>query len=327
MTATTGSAPPAGFQHHASVYGSDEEFLAMAVPFVAEGLARGEPVLATTTAANLDLLSSALGPQADRVDYAESAHFGRRPPLRVTAFGRYWRRTAAAAGSGHVRILAEPVWAGRSAREVTEWRRMESGLNEVLAPTNIWMICPYDERAVDADIVAEARRTHPGCVRGREILPSPEYVEPARYARSCDADPLPAPPAHAGTLSVTHDLAALRRFVQVQASACGLVGDRATMLVAAVNEVASYLVEHGGGPVTLSVWRGARSVVCDLREPSGCVSDPFVGFRLPTLDVTAGDRFWLARQVCEYLEIRSGHPGSTVRLHVPGERVTTPAGG
>lgn len=153
--------------HQAGIYGSAEEFLAMAVPFIEDGLALGEPVLVTTTPANLELLGDALGARAQQLDYAETAYFGRRPPQRVDAFHRYWRRHAGAAPGGRVRILAEPVWTGRAAAEVTAWRRMESGLNVLLADTGIWMICPYDARVVDPAIVADARRTHPARMDGR----------------------------------------------------------------------------------------------------------------------------------------------------------------
>ena len=35
----------AGFRHEAAPYGSDEEFLALAVPFLADGIAAGDPTL------------------------------------------------------------------------------------------------------------------------------------------------------------------------------------------------------------------------------------------------------------------------------------------
>jgi hypothetical protein len=79
------------FGHQACIYGSDRQFLEIALPFLESGLSNGEPVLAVTTTANLELISSALGKRGD-VDYAESAFFGRRPPQRVAAFHRYWRR-------------------------------------------------------------------------------------------------------------------------------------------------------------------------------------------------------------------------------------------
>ena len=167
----TGGRNGAAFVHQASVYGSQDEFLAMAVPFVEDGLSRGEPVLATTTSANLALLGENLGEGWQRVDQAESAYFGRRTSQRVAAFDRYWRRQAPA--GGHVRILAEPIWSGRSDHEVAAWARMESTLNVVLSATNIWMICPYDTRVVSPEVVAGARRTHPTRMQGITAEPCP----------------------------------------------------------------------------------------------------------------------------------------------------------
>src|SRR5450755_4506379 len=82
------------FEHQACVYGSDRQFLEMALPLLETGLANGEPVLAVTTPANLELISAALGVRAGDVDYAESAFFGRRPPQRIAAFHRYSQRHA-----------------------------------------------------------------------------------------------------------------------------------------------------------------------------------------------------------------------------------------
>ncbi len=41
----------------------------------------------------------------------------------------------------------------------------------------MWMICPYDTRVLRPDIVADARRTHPFCVIGEDMLPSASYTD------------------------------------------------------------------------------------------------------------------------------------------------------
>ena len=87
-------------EHWACVYDDDQQLLQTAVPFLAGGLAAGEPVLAVTSRANLELIGAALGERAGEVDYAESAFFGRRPPQRVAAFYRYWARHAGDGGEG-----------------------------------------------------------------------------------------------------------------------------------------------------------------------------------------------------------------------------------
>jgi hypothetical protein len=46
-------------------------------------------------------------------------------------------------------------------------------------------------------------------------------------------------------------------------------------------------------------------------------SDPFAGLRPARLEPSAGDGLWLANQVCDRMEIRSGADGSTIQLQVP----------
>ncbi len=81
------SAEARTFDHRACLYGSDRQFLEMALPFLETGLANGEPVLAVTTPANLELISSALGTRADDVDYAESAFDSRHRSRRSARAG------------------------------------------------------------------------------------------------------------------------------------------------------------------------------------------------------------------------------------------------
>jgi MEDS: MEthanogen/methylotroph, DcmR Sensory domain len=313
-----------GFVHQGCIYGSDEEFLAMAVPFLEEGLDRGEPVLAATTAANLALLSRAMGARAQRVDYAETAYFGRRPPQRIAAFDRYWRHHAAAADGGQVRILAEPVWAGRSQRQITAWKRMESALNVVLAGTNIWMICPYDTRAVDPDVAAVSRQTHPALMDGRQPRACPEFTDPAVFVDGVDATPLPEAPADAVATAVDGDLSQLRRLVATQAGVYGLGGERVSLLVMAANEVAGQLLRRGGGALTARTWQRFGAIVCELRSPAARITDPFVGWRPPGTDPQADVGLWVVQQLCDEVEIRSGEAGCTVRLHVPSLRAQDP---
>jgi len=303
------------FRHWACIYHDDRQLLETAVPFLAAGLAAGEPVLAVTTRANLELIGAALGERAGDVDYAESVFFGRRPPQRVAAFNRYWTRHAAA-GRG-VRILAEPAWAGRPAREVAAWTRMESALNVALAPASISMVCPYDTRALDPGIIADALRTHPARIAGSDLSPSAEFTDPAQFVRSCDTGPLAQPPAGAAEFGFDGSLRGLRRFIASRADAYGVAGDRAEMLILAVSEVGAYLKTQGPGTAAVRTWEQPGAVVCDFCQPGTSISDPFLGLRPASLEPGAGDGLWLANQLCDWMEIRSGIEGCTIQLQVP----------
>jgi hypothetical protein len=316
------------FRHWACIYDGDEQFLETAVPFLTEGMARGEPAFVVTTPANLELIGAALGQRAGEVDYAESAFFGRRPPQRVAAFYRYWRTHAAASarsgGAGRVRILAEPVWAGRSGREIAAWARMESALNVTLAPTSISMICPYDARSLDDDILADARSTHPALIAGVDSGPSPQYADPAAFVRSREPGPLADPPADAAAFRFDGDLRALRRFITNRAAEYGVVGDRADMLVLAVSEVGAYLKGRPPGGAMVRTWEQPGAIVCDFRQPGGSIGDPFLGLRPAQLEPGDGDGLWLTNQICDWMEIRSGADGCTIQLQVPSRHDQEP---
>ncbi|MFI9388254.1 anti-sigma factor RsbA family regulatory protein [Kutzneria sp. NPDC052558] len=295
-----------GLRHQGCLYGSDGEFLATAVPFVRDGLARGEPVLVATTSANLELLHEAMGEEADGVDYAESAYFGRRPPQRATAIHRYWTRHGEP-----VRIIAEPVWTGRSRREVEAWQRMEAGFNEVLADADIRLICPYDTRIVAPAIVEDACRTHPELVVGDAAEPSPRFMAPSEFVRAHrTAGP---PDVAADIFRFEGDLAAVRRYVLDRATPLLRSEDDVATFGIAVGESITYLLGHG--VTRLSVWvrAAAGRVVCTLHSDQPLAVQPFVGYR-------HGDGLWLTNQICEWLDVRADAGGCTVELAVPGQR-------
>ena len=308
----------ATFEHRACLYGSDRQFLEMALPFLETGLANGEPVLAVTTPANLELISSALGARADDVDYAESAFFGRRPPQRIAAFHRYWQRHGPRRDGGQVRILAEPVWTGRSAREIAAWKRMESALNVALAEAGIFMICPYDTRITGPGIIESARRTHPALAQGPDATASPDYADPVAFATESYARPLPEPPDEAASFEFSGNLRSLRQFVARRAAAHGLAEDRAGLLVQAAGEVGTYLKYLDRGHVAVRTWEQAGAVMCDFSQPVASIRDPFLGLRPAGLKARPGDGLWLTSQICDWMDISSGRGGGTIRLQVPG---------
>lgn len=87
-TALTRPVPPAPcVKHHAGIHSSDEEFLAVVVPFLRDGiLAEEEPdPVVITTPRKLDLLRDALGPDARQVDFRDSARWYRGSPANSMA--------------------------------------------------------------------------------------------------------------------------------------------------------------------------------------------------------------------------------------------------
>jgi hypothetical protein len=304
------------FLHQGCIYGSDAEFLAMAVPFVLDGLHRDEPVLVATTAAKLELLQRELGPEAAEADYAEPEQLGLRPPQRATAIHRYWTRHQSDDHVGAVRVLAEPEWTERSGREVSAWHRMESALNIVLAETSIWMICPYDTRTAGPDVVEDARRTHPECVVGHRTERSSQFVAPEDFARSRTErrqSPAEALFRHEGDLTAVrrHVLRAAAKLLKSDEDAAGMFG-------IAVGEAIAYLAAQGIERAAVWVRPAAGRVVCTLhsRQQIGHVP-AFVGYRQPGQAQEPGDGLWLTNQICEWLDVTSDPSGCTIELAMP----------
>jgi anti-sigma regulatory factor (Ser/Thr protein kinase) len=307
-------APPEGrLEHDAFVYNSAEELLSAAVPFVREGLAANEPVLAAPTSANADLLRKELGVLADAVDWARQPE-RHKPVERLAVFVRY-SQGMLARGARRIRLLSEPVCLDSpSAPVTTEWKRYESYLNVALAPYSIWLLCPYPATELPAGVVADAPRMHPTLRCKERRVESAEYVEPEVFARNLDRMPLSAPSE--GTEVVFHAPSEVRRFVAQRGKGVGLGPEAVDQLRLATGEVAANVFRHGDGVPRVKTWIDAGSFVCEVRDEGPGIDDPFAGYEIPDGRRLGGWGLSIVRQLCDAVEIRSDAAGTRVRLQV-----------
>ncbi|MGW7383263.1 anti-sigma factor RsbA family regulatory protein [Streptomyces sp. NPDC054794] len=304
MSTDTGaqSGPAEGaFDHRMAEFGSNDAFVAAALPFLAEGLgAPGEPPpVAIAAPARLDLLRDALGTDAKDVGFVPHTDWYTGSAANAVAQGAGYLAAHAGPG-GSIHLLMEPDWAGRagrSPRESAEWIRYESLANLLFAPFSTTALCVYDTRTAGPALVEEARRAHPG---------TGLYEAPPTLVRELDAVPLPPPPGDATSLPV----ADLDDGVRTWAAEHGLPPADAELFTTAVTEAATAL-----GPATGALlWGRAPACVCELRLPRG-VADPLAGFvPPPTGDLEPGQGLWFTRQVCAYVDVRDGADGATVRI-------------
>jgi transcriptional regulator with XRE-family HTH domain len=171
---------PELFKHRLLVYGSDDEYVAAVVPFLVEGIARSDAVLAAPSERQGGLLRDALGDDAKHVEFLDSVEWYRS--LRGAATGyrtlvkeRYHR------GAPWIRIIGDAVWAGRSEPQVAEWFRYESMVNLALASSPATIMCSYDGQTLPTDVLADARRTHPEVAGSGDVTASLAYQEPADF--------------------------------------------------------------------------------------------------------------------------------------------------
>ncbi|MEV5430062.1 MEDS domain-containing protein [Streptomyces sp. NPDC052701] len=289
------------FDHRMAVFGTDDGFLAAALPFLAEGLAARDepPPVAVAAPGNLDLLRDALGGDARHVTCIP--HTDWYTGSAANAVAQAAGHLAGHAGpGGRIHLLMEPDWsgrAGRSARETTEWIRYEALANLLFAPAATTALCAYDTRTAGPAVVAAARRAHPD---------TDAYTDPLRLVAELDVPPLPPPPADARPLAEPRVDA-----VQAWAAGRGLPADRAELFATAVGETAAALAPLTG-PALL--WGEPPACVCELRSARR-VEDPLAGFvPPPATGLEPGQGLWYARQVCAYVDIRDDAGGATVRL-------------
>jgi anti-sigma regulatory factor (Ser/Thr protein kinase) len=301
------------FHHEAVLYAGDDELVPRLQAFVDEGLRRDEPVLAMLESRKLELLREALGQRAERVRFADMGVVGRNPARIIPA----WRRFVAdhAGAGGGMRGIGEPIWAARSASELSECQLHESLINLAFADVDDFrLVCPYDTTALPEDVIAEARRSHP-VVSDEGLENGSRDYRGIEKAAARFGEPLSEPPADAEELTVT--LGALRdarRLVHARAQEAGL-GARSDDLVLAVNEVLSNSLHHACEDGVLRVWREADGLVCEVRD-GGHILEPLIGRAEPAIGQIGGHGMWLVNLLCDLVQVRSSAHGSTVRMQM-----------
>lgn len=130
---------------------------------------------------------------------------------------------------------------------------------------------------------------------------------------STTSDRFPEPPAVISESAFElASLSMVRRAVKQQALKAGFSERRSADLVLAASEVASNSVIHGGGAGTLRVWTDGAALVCEFSD-AGHIANPSAVTQPPATDI-GGRGLWVATQMCDRMELRSGPEGTIVRL-------------
>jgi anti-sigma regulatory factor (Ser/Thr protein kinase) len=305
--------PPLGdFVHPAVFYASDEEYLRLLVPFVVEGLEQGHPVAASVPARQLGLLRDGLGAAADDVLLLDMEVEGRNPGRIIPAV---LRRFADSHPGTHVRIIGEPIWAGRTDVEYPACAQHEALINLAFAGRDVTIACPYDTAALDEQVVTDALATHPLVWETGSRYDSDRYAPGAivdRYNQPCHVDP------EAATLQVTTSAAVrdARRFAAGHASRLGLTGTRTADLELITTELVVNGLRYGGGACLLSIWQDGAHLVCTVQD-GGHLTDPLAGRRPATLDQDGGRGLLLIHQLADLVRVHTTPQGTTTHVFLP----------
>jgi anti-sigma regulatory factor (Ser/Thr protein kinase) len=299
--ATDGS--PAGFLHDAFVFADDDEFVRRAAPFLRDGLIAGEVVLAALPEARFSLLRGELGDLAEQVAFVDITAAGRNPARIIPL----WAELLTEHPGQPVRGIGEPAYPGRTAAEYAEAELHEALLNVAFEHSGPFRLrCPYSA-TVAATAGLDPANTHPA---GDDLS-----ADWSAQAQKLFGTPLPAVPVGAWRRDFRLiELTAVRRWAADWASGHGLRAERVDDLALALHEICTNSIRFGGGWGMLSLWMQDRTLILDIAD-YGRIDNLLVGRVLPPIEGLGGRGVWLANQLCDLVQLRSGHDGTQVRLH------------
>lgn len=301
----------AGFQHQALIYEGEAQYLTGTVPFLEAALEAEEPALVAVGPAQAEWLEEAFSTADKReIRFLDMEAVGKNPASIIPL----WREFVSENGGRRVRGIGEPVWAARSAAALEECQRHECLLNVAFDPGTTWsLLCPYDAGSLGEEIVERVavshRRVHREGLSEESALFNP--------APDCFAGELPPPAVSPEAFAFgVAGLAAVRDRVAAAAERVGMDPREVADLVTAASEIAANSVTHGGGTGILRLWHGEDGQLLTEVEDRGQIEEPLVGRVRPDVSQEGGRGLWLANQLCDLVQIRSGAGGTTVRLHM-----------
>ncbi|MFI8187644.1 anti-sigma factor RsbA family regulatory protein [Streptomyces sp. NPDC085946] len=298
------------FVHPALFYRDEDEYLGGTVSFVRDGLAAGEPVAVAVPGDNLRLIRDALGDDAGAVRLLDMREAGRNPGRIIPGVLRAF--ADAQPPGTRVRIIGEPIWAGRSGTEYPACVQHEALINAAFRGRAATILCPYDIARLPGHVVADAYATHPTVIPAgaRHEQGSDAYAPDAVVARYNEPlSPVPDAlvfPFDAATLSQA------RHVATAEGARLGLAGVRLEDLAIATAELTTNSVVHAGGSGSMRVWSEDGYVVCEVRD-KGRLADPLAGRRPASRDQRGGRGLLLVNLVADLVRLHTGDQGTTVR--------------
>lgn len=297
------------FRHEALLYHDRQEYLDTVVPFLRDGVERGEHVLVAVVESELHEIRDRLGAAASDIAFVDVTELAGNPARIMPAL------TALVESHHHdgraIRVLGQPDWAGRRAEETAESRLHEGLVNLVIPPdAPLWLICPYDASTGDPEVAEHAAHSHPvlleeGGYRGSASYTGAWYVDEL-FRRS-----LPPAPDDAEVRTFRRqDIGDVANRVLATAFRAGLGVERSHRLSAAMRELASDATV--GATAVLRLWTADEAVICEIEDPVTAL--PVAG-RTPASTRAARRGLWLANQSADLIQVRSTDAGTTVRVH------------
>lgn len=301
--------PGTGRVHRVAVVGGDDELVAVALGWLREGVAAGE----LTVAAVLPALAAHVREQLPDVEVVELTGDSPREPDAIACQLKLLDR--ATAEGRRLRVLGQVR--ERESRAWDERVHGEAAHQHVFAGQPFASLCVYDRRSTPPAVLEAAVAAHPEVVTDDRTVANAGYLPPEQLLASL---PWPVEPLQAyPPLLAVEDAPSLPELRHQLARALhGRAGSRDAEedFHLAASEIAANAFRHGGRPVGARVWASADRLVCTISDGGHAYSGILSGYRPAHGDDLSrgGMGLWLARKLCDHVDLQTTEAGLTVRL-------------
>jgi len=302
-----------GYLHEAGFYGSDDEFCALIVPFVEDGLAAGEPVIIGYDERKAGLLRSWL-PDPSAVNFLGDKSLYASPAGAIASYSKLFDGYLSE-GAGRIRVAGDVPNPGNGSR-FEGWDRYEAALNTVWDDLPVWALCLYDTATAPAGVLRVVEQTHPQIrLPGGSRRGGRGYRDPSEFRG------LPVPPdpleRSAPAVEIVFGSAAEARHAVEQAGRGHVAEEVLQDFLIGASEAVSNALLYGQPPVTVRIWSGPGRLVVSVHDQGPGPADRLAGL-VPASQrgtgVGMGLGLWVMHQLDLDVALCYGDDGFTVRL-------------
>jgi hypothetical protein len=295
------------FAHEGFAFRADQELIDRVVPFLVEGLSRGEPVLVVAGERVRTLLADALGADVARLAvFAPAETWWRGGHGTLQAYDRDLRTLRATVPTW--RLAAEPVWLARD--DGREWSRFEAVANRCYADMPYYSLCLHDAQRLPPSVLEAVARTHPLRWGGDAPVPTPDYEDPQRFLRSAQPRWRKRPRNAAVAAVVTPR--------EARCTLSGWLADgweaRADDVLLAAHELVTNALRVAAF-AELGFWSEGDTLVVEVADGGPGLPDETAGYVPPPDDPHGARGMWLAWNLADDAAVASFGAGARIRLY------------
>ena len=302
-------------KHRALLYEDPTGFADGVGAFALEGLRAGDHVLAALTGQKRRWIEDRLGDEADRIEFLDAGAFYERHGVMFRELLGSLARHATP-GQGRLRVIAEQALALREPADARDYMRYEAASNVAFDRYDVAVLCPYDAARLPAELLEAALETHPEVFDGGGARRSERFVDPRTFLRRHGQSPGGPADVAPHRIERPDDISTARAIMTARGRAAGLDRLSVEELALAVSEVATNALLHGRAPRRVRSYVADGRFICRLEDAGSGLQDPLAGYVPPDPSSLGGRGLWLARQLCDVVEIASDAAGTSVSLHV-----------